>query len=39
MFSVLEWFVRLLWCDAFVSIVYLVNQGRTKVGVDRPQTS
>ena len=30
MFSVFEWFVLVLWCDAFVLIVCLMNQGRTK---------
>ena len=29
MFSVFEWFVLGLWCDAFV-LFCLMNQGRTK---------
>ena len=32
MFSVFEWFVLVLWCDAFVFLLFcLMNQGRTKV--------
>ena len=30
MFSVFELFVLVLWCDTFVFIVCLVNQGRSK---------
>ena len=39
MFSIFEWFVLGLWCDAFVLIVYQMNQGKTKGGVGRRQTS